>query len=418
MMARRLVPAAALLLSLLTTACRHEQSAATAEPGFRFEPQPHQLPFPLVRPVVASAVNGDLYLLGVDRSQDGSKLTLTTSNDAGDRWGQPAVLNTAGTMVSTAAENAPQIAARGMYAYALWQQHDEAGATTLQFARTSPGMAHMPPHVVSPVDKPAGDTSYTGFASFTVAPNGDIYAVWLDGRSPASSPGTFSVYLARSTDKGMTFQPNVRVAELSCPCCRPAAAVAADGTVYVVYRHVYDDNERDIAMISSHDGGQHWSAPVRVSTDRWKLFGCPESGPVIAIQHNSPVVSWYTASEQKPGIRLATSSDGGKTFQSARRVSDGILSANHPYLSQREDGTIAVSFSGRAAGQTGEWSPLVPYLYSVSPGGSVTRASALPAVAAGGRYPAASLGQDGSVYLAWSTEDEQPKTFFSRATAH
>jgi len=169
-------------------------------------------------------------------------------------------------------------------------------------------------------------------------------------------------------------------------------------------------------MVSSRDGGQHWSVPVRVSTDRWKLFGCPESGPVIAIQDNNPVVSWYTASEQKPGIRLATSSDGGRTFQSAKPASEGILSANHPYLSQREDGAIAVSFSGRAAGQTGEWSPLVPYLYGVSGGGAVSHASALPAVAAGGRYPATSLGQDGSVYLAWSTEDEQPKTYLARAT--
>ncbi|WP_263409709.1 sialidase family protein [Terriglobus tenax] len=416
MMYRRIGPPSALFLCLAATACKHGAGTAPVASPFHFEPQAHVLPLTLVRPVVASGVNGDLYLLGVDRSGGASKLALAVSNDSGDHWGQPAVLNPDGTTISTSAENAPQVAARGMYAYALWQQRDAAGATTLQFARSMPAMSH-PPHIASPVDKPATDTSYTGFASFTVAPNGDIYAVWLDGRAPASAPGTFSVYLARSTDKGMSFQPNVRVATTSCPCCRPAAAIAPDGTVYVAYRHVYDDNERDIALVTSHDGGQHFGEPVRVSTDRWKLFGCPESGPVVAVQNNQPLVSWYTASEQKPGIRFAASTDGGRTFGPARQVSEGILSANHPYLSQREDGSIAISFSGRAAGQTGTWSPLVPYLYSVNAKGALSRAATLPSVLSGGRYPAAAIAQDGATYVVWSSEDDQPKTYLQRATA-
>lgn len=415
MLTRRIVPVVALIASLGATACKQNGISASA-PAYRFEPQPRALSLALARPVIAAGVNGDLYLLGVDRANGGTKLTLSVSNDGGDHWGAGSTLNPESTIVSTSAENAPQVAARGMYAYALWQQRDAAGATTLQFARSMPAMSH-PPHIVSPVDKPATDTSYTGFASFTVAPNGDIYAVWLDGRAPASSPGTFSVYLARSTDKGMTFQPNVRVATSSCPCCRPSAAVAADGTVYVAYRHVYDDNERDIALATSHDGGKTFSEPVRISTDRWKLLGCPESGPVIAVQKNQPVVSWYTASEQKPGIRVATSTDGGKTFGPALRISEGILSANHPYLAQREDGSIAVSFSGRAAGQNGTWSPLVPYLFSIDPRGSISRAEALSGVQAGGRYPVTTLGQDGSAFVVWSTEDEQPKTYLDRATA-
>jgi hypothetical protein len=255
-------------------------------------------------------------------------------------------------------------------------------------------------------DKPATDKSYSGFASLAVAPNGDVYAVWLDGRdNTSSSSGTFNVYLARSTDRGVTFHHNVKVATLACPCCRPSVAIAADGTVYVAYRHVYNDNERDIAVATSTDHGEHFAAPVRVADDRWKLFGCPESGPVTAVQGNKLIVAWYTATGEHPGIRIAASQDGGQTFSKEISVSKGIENANHPYLSMADDGTIALVFSGRRATKGGDWNSLTPYALRIDTKGRVSSTTTVPADASGERYPTASLSPDGDIYVVWSGSD-------------
>lgn len=372
----------------------------THQQALIFEGHPHILAIEAKRPIVAATVSGGLYLLAVEDSA----LALRMSHDGGEHWMAPATLSTPANTVNTSAENAPQLVAHGMYAFALWQQKNAAGQAQLMEARST-GMGTAPPLTTAVTDKSATDKSYSGFASLTVAPNGDVYAVWLDGRdNTSSSTGTFNVYLARSTDRGVTFHHNVKVATLACPCCRPSVAVAANGTVYVTYRHVYGDNERDIAVATSTDHGEHFGAPVRVANDRWKLFGCPESGPVTAAQGNKLIVAWYTATGEQPGIRVAASSNGGHTFSNEISVSKGIENANHPYLSMADGGTIALVFSGREATK-GDWNSLTPYALRIDTSGHISATTHIPADTAGERYPAASLSPDGDVYVVWSGAD-------------
>jgi hypothetical protein len=373
----------------------------TRHQAFFFEAHPHTLAIEAKRPVVAATVSGGLYLLAVEDSA----LTLRMSHDGGEHWMAPTTLSTPGNAVNTSAENAPQLVAHGMYAFALWQQRSADGQTQLVAGRSS-GMGTKPPASTVVTDKPATDKSYSGFASLAVASNGDVYAVWLDGRNNTSaSTGTFNVYLARSTDRGVTFHHNVKVATLACPCCRPSVAIAADGTVYVAYRHVYSDNERDIAVATSTDHGEHFGAPIRVADDRWKLFGCPESGPVTAVQGNKLIVAWYTATGDQPGIRVAASRDGGQTFSKEISVSKGIENANHPYLSMADDGTIALVFSGRQATKGGDWNSLTPYALRIDTSGYISATTHIPADTAGERYPTASLSPDGDAYVVWSGAD-------------
>jgi len=369
--------------------------------AFVFEPHPHPLGIEAKRPIVAATVAGGLYLL----STENTALTLRMSHDGGEHWMSSTTLNTPGSIVTTSAENAPQLVAHGMYAFALWQQKNNAEETQLVEARSS-GMGATPPVTTQVTDKPATDKSYSGFATLAVAPNGDVYAAWLDGRdNTATSTGTFNVYLARSTDRGATFHHNIKVATLACPCCRPSVAVAADGKVYVAYRHVYADNERDIAVATSTDRGQHFGPPVRIANDRWKLFGCPESGPVAAAQGNKLIVAWYTATGNRPGIRLTSSSDGGQTFSKELSVSKGIEGANHPFLSMADDGTIALVFSGRQTTKTGDWTSFTPYALRIDRKGDVSATTPIPADASGERYPTASLSPDGDIYAVWSGPD-------------
>lgn len=384
----------------------------TGHQAFVFEPHPHALGIEAKRPIVAATVTGGLYLLAVEKTA----LTLRMSHDAGEHWMPPVTFSSSGETVNTSAENAPQLVAHGMYAFALWQQKNDSDETQLVEARSS-GMGTTPPVTTVVTDKPATDKSYSGFATLAVAPNGDVYAAWLDGRDNTSaSTGTFNVYLARSTDRGATFHHNVKVAALACPCCRPSVVIAADGTVYVAYRHVYAENERDIAVATSTDHGEHFGPPVRIANDRWKLFGCPESGPVLAAQGDKLIVAWYTATGGHPGIRLTSSSDGGQTFSKEISVSKGIEGANHPYLSMADDGTIALVFSGRQSTKSGDWNNLTPYALRIDTKGHVSATTRIPADTSGERYPTAALSPDGNIYVVWSGSDA-PHTSLIRGTS-
>ncbi len=407
-----LTTAALLVVSVLVWQ-RTRPLIQTGHETFLFEEHPHALGIEAKRPIVAATVSGGLYLLAVEDNA----LALRMSHDSGEHWMPATTLSAPGNTVNTSAENAQQLAAHGMYAFALWQQKDASSQTQLMEARST-GMGAAPPLTTVVTDKPATDKSYSGFATLAVAPNGDVYAAWLDGRDNTSaSTGTFNVYLARSTDRGATFHHNVKVATLACPCCRPSVTIAANGTVYVAFRHVYGDNERDIAVATSTDHGEHFGAPVRVANDRWKLFGCPESGPVTAAQGNKLIVAWYTATGEQPGIRVAASHDGGQTFSKEISVSKGIENANHPYLSMADDGTVALVFSGRQTTKGGDWNSLTPYALRIDTKGHVSATTPVPADASGERYPTASLSPDGDIYVVWSGADATHASLI-RGTSH
>jgi hypothetical protein len=249
------------------------------------------------------------------------------------------------------------------------------------------------------------DASFSGFASLGVAPNGDVYAVWLDGRDNASNPvGTFSVYLARSHDRGQSFEKNIRVPGHACPCCRPSLAFGDQGQVVVSYRRVSDDGERDIAVATSADG-QSFGEPVRVGDDHWKIDACPEAGASMAYSRGVLYVAWFSAAGT-PGVRMAFSKDDGRTFSPAVMVSEGLDDANHPHLSVGEDQTLMLTFQARSRGGSGTWNSLQPFVARVEDGGKISPTVAVPAGNESGSRPHAAVASGGRVFVVWSNSSQ------------
>src|SRR5262249_35597283 len=195
-------------------------------------------------------------------------------------------------------ENDPELAVAGRNVYALWEQAQADGTRDIVVGRSADmGQTFETPVKVNDNATP----SFHGFASLAIAPNGDVYVAWLDGREKAETPGTFGVYLARSTDHGATFGKNVRVALGGCPCCRPAVIVGAKGEVYVAWRKVFPESIRDFVVSTSHDNGQTFSDGVRVATDGWQIHGCPESGASLAVAKGKLYVAWMTGGDDGRG---------------------------------------------------------------------------------------------------------------------
>lgn len=163
------------------------------------------------------------------------------------------------------------------------------------------------------------------FHALHASADGTVYVSWLDGRT-----GKSAAYLARSRDGGQTWSANVRVAASeACPCCRTAIASAADGTVYLAWRTVLPGNVRDIVVARSDDHGGTWSEPRRVHADEWAFDACPHAGPSMAVDaHGRLHVGWWTGKEGRAGSWYARSDDGARTFGAP--VALGVANVSRP----------------------------------------------------------------------------------------
>lgn len=193
-----------------------------------------------------------------------------------------------------------------------------------------------------------------GMHSVGVAGDGRIYVSWLDERNVAApKPSTKAdghhmesnseLFIADSTDGGRTFSPNRKIASDACPCCKTALAVAADGTIYIGWRHVLPGNYRHIALTTSTDAGATFSKPVIVSDDKWVLHGCPVSGPSLSVAKNGTLkVLWYAAGEANtPGLYVAESSDRGRSFSGRQLIAQGGVRGT-PVLAAGTNSDVAV----------------------------------------------------------------------------
>lgn len=366
----------------------------------------------------------NLYALAVYKNAAGnSQLGLAVSADGGDSFEPPVMISEATASVNSHGENSPTLAIAGMQSYALWEQLRDDGTTDLMFARSLRfGRSFEKPLRVTDKTTPSSN----GFSSLAVAPNGDIYAVWLDGRDRHAvghgasqggghdaAHGSSGVYLAKSTDKGATFGRNLRVAAGVCPCCRPALAFGANGEVHVAWRTVFEGDIRDIVVATSTDQGASFAPPVRAAVDNWKINGCPHSGPSLVVKERRLFVSWHSEGDStNAGIRVAWSDDGGSSFAKSVLASGTIIDTNHPMLSLSEDGRLLLVFQGRDADEKDGWGVTRAYVCEVSDAGAVSPVVAITGNRKSVAYPAIVAGTVGRVFVAWTEAVEKGTNVF------
>ncbi len=191
-----------------------------------------------------------------------------------------------------------------------------------------------------PVSVNGGSTfGVNNFHALHVAANGTLYVAWLGG-----DPGKSGSWVTRSDDGGTTWLPAVEVdSGLACPCCRTALATAADGTLYLAWRHVFPGQIRDIVVARSTDGGREWSPSVRVHADNWEFNGCPHAGPSLQVDERGTVhVAWWTGKSGAAGVWYARSTDRGRSFLPAIPLGVGASSMPaHVQLALSGDSIVA-----------------------------------------------------------------------------
>ncbi|HEY1107038.1 MAG TPA: hypothetical protein VGE76_00350, partial [Opitutaceae bacterium] len=155
-------------------------------------------------------------------------------------------------------------------------------------------------------DTPA--SAREGLHDLAVAPDGRLFATWLDLRN-----GPTELWSARSDDGGLTWRSNERVyrsADKSiCECCHPSARFDGEGNLAVLWRNSLH-GARDPWMITRAAGAAEFAQAKKVGVGTWQLNGCPmDGGQIVAwgggrfgaiFQRNGEIILGSPEGAEKP----------------------------------------------------------------------------------------------------------------------
>jgi len=202
---------------------------------------------------------------------------------------------------------------------------------------------------------PHTDSTLTehGFVSM-VQYKDEVLAVWLDGRNYALIQESDTVPSNEMTLRSAVIDKNGKVSEellidnRVCSCCQTDAALVSTGPI-LVYRDRTEKEIRDISVVRLING--KWTKPQSVFNDNWKINGCPVNGPAIDVKGDVAAVAWFTEAGGVPKIKVAFSTNDGKTFEDAIIISDSNPSGRVDLI-VLEDGSALISWLETALGQT------------------------------------------------------------------
>ncbi|MFT7149706.1 MAG: hypothetical protein ACI82Q_001566 [Nonlabens sp.] len=192
-----------------------------------------------------------------------------------------------------------------------------------------------------------GVSAEHGFVSMLPMKNNQVFATWLDGRNTKGEEhaegghgGGAMTLRAAIFDKDGKVVNEWELDDRVCDCCQTSAAMTANGPV-VVYRNRTEAEIRDMAIVRLIDG--QWTKPEIIHADDWNIAGCPVNGPSIAADDKSVAVTWFTASGGNPMVKLAFSTDAGKSFSAPITISEGTTNGRVG-TTMLPDGSVAISW--------------------------------------------------------------------------
>ncbi|MYM67323.1 exo-alpha-sialidase [Pseudoduganella sp. FT55W] len=310
--------------------------------------------------------HGVLWLVG---RGDHGQLELRQSSDQGQRWSAAQTITH--EQVLAAGDERPRIAF-GLHdeIYITYSRPlDKPYTSEVRFVRSADGGQHFSAPMTVHSDR---QVITHGFASLAVDADGRVYVTWIDKRdlqSARDSGVDYSAaaqYYAVSSDGGISFGSDNKIADHGCECCRSAIALQ-DGRPVLMWRQLFNGNIRDHAVAELQADGQP-PAIQRATFDNWALDACPHQGPSLTFSADgSRHQTWFTGeglfyagpsgTPVKLGNEQASNADvavSGQQVQVVWKEFDG--SATHiKAISSRDGGATwqarTLASTGGASGQ-------------------------------------------------------------------
>jgi hypothetical protein len=180
------------------------------------------------------------------------------------------------------------------------------------------------------------------FEELQVAPDGKITVLWLDARDAEADKKAgkkrsgSSIYYTISIDQGKIFQPEKKLADHSCECCRIVTTNKPDGTTVALWRHVFEGSERD-HMIAEIPTANKTPEPHRATFGHWVIDGCPHHGAAIASGGEGANwwgyhIAYFDGNDKKPGLYYSRMDGVAWASSPAKKFGDNAKQAGHPAI--------------------------------------------------------------------------------------
>jgi hypothetical protein len=231
-----------------------------------------------------------------------------------------------------------------------------------------------------------------GWLSSALDSSGGAQVVWLDKRT-----GEQGLVWSRTTD-GIHFERNRVLDPRVCFCCSTAVLAGSNGRSWISYRDLEGKDLRNIGVVARDPDGS-FTAPSLVSDDGWRIDGCPDSGPRMALAAGGGVWAvWFDGASS--GV-FSAFAPAGKRFSPRSRLAapeSGGAVPNHPEIAVLPDGAVialyvsrSTVFGRRLSRDQGRWMDAVP----------LVEGAAEPRIQAGGHGAALTFtGQNGGDLVA------------------
>ena len=302
-------------------------------------------------PSLAADPAGRVALTWVSRDASDGDVFVSVSHDSGSHWTPPLRLNLTPGRVSSYTESRPVAAfgPRGQLVVAWAARRDTGEFADDIVARASEdGGLHFGPPLYVNDDASDPTSTYHGFVTVAALEDGAFMAAWIDGRTTAAEgepgePDAGEIWSALSRDGGRSWQPNARIADSVCACCRIELR-SRGRDVALAYRGMRG-NLRDPRIALSSDGGASFALDTLVSRDAWELDGCPSHGPSLALGPGGGLITWFTAGTGRTeGVYVADWRDDGRAGV-PERLEAGLREPERPRLAGADDDVFVAALA-------------------------------------------------------------------------
>jgi hypothetical protein len=223
----------------------------------------------------------------------GNAVYFAGSRDQGKTFSKPVKVGEASAL-ALGRHRGPRIAIDGnaiVISAVVAGRSGGAEGDLVAWRSTDGGRSWSPPLTLNEVPNSAREGLHA-----MAAGNGVTFAAWLDLRNRATQ-----LFGARSSDGGATWSKNVLIYQSPdghiCECCHPSVTVDARGHVYAMWRN-WLGGARDMYLARSTDGGLTFQKAEKLGHGTWPLNACPMDGGAIAVDSKGSVVSvWRRAKE-------------------------------------------------------------------------------------------------------------------------
>lgn len=322
---------------------------------------------------------GTLHAAWADRR--GGSLTriyYASSANGGSSWSANALVHNPGTGIN---DREPALVAAGGSLVLVWVRAPTSTSQSVHIvaSRRSGGVWGAPVQVSTPLRTIIRSRDNLALVAL---PDGGALAAWKDNRPVSGQLTSNRIWVARYDPNTKTWGANTLASDTA-SAARPGLAVAADGTIYLVWTA-----SGAIRLSRSTDNGQSWTPSVRVDDGT----SSANTNPRVAVDSDGNVHCVWCQLGGLAGILVARSTDDGQTWGDRETIASTGGTASPPAINADPAGNVYIAWgNGEDFAETlytARWPSTIAYVA----GGTYTS----PVLDAGGSARWSRLGWAGS----------------------